>query len=171
MRVVRQYAVPAEKDTPHINHRRAQQLPAGNAIFAPESSAHTMPGLFYILLFWLIGNALSILTGGYVSGNIIGMILLFAALCLHWVKAETVRPAARFLLGAMALFFVPYGVGLMDSYRVILDNLWAIVISGIASTIIVLLVTGQTFQSLNRRSRLRRIRHLRETAANTPDND
>ena len=115
-----------------------------------------MPGLFYILLFWLIGNALSILTGGYVSGNIIGMILLFAA---------------RFLLGAMALFFVLYGVGLMDSYRVILDNLWAIVISGIASTIIVLLVTGQTFQSLNRRSRLRRIRHLRETAANTPDND
>ena len=90
-----------------------------------------MSGLFYILLFWLIGNALSILTGGYVSGNIIGMILLFAALCLHWVKAETVRPAARFLLGAMALFFVPYGVGLMDSYRVILDNLWAIVISGL----------------------------------------
>lgn len=130
-----------------------------------------MSGLFYILLFWLIGNALSILTGSYVSGNIIGMILLFAALCLHWVKAETVRPAARFLLGAMALFFVPYGVGLMDSYRVILDNLWAIVISGIASTIIVLLVTGQTFQSLNRRSRLRRIRHLRETAVNTPDND
>lgn len=70
-----------------------------------------MSGLFYILLFWLIGNALSIFTGSYVSGNIIGMILLFAALCLHWVKAETVRPAARFLLGAMALFFVPYGVG------------------------------------------------------------
>ena len=130
-----------------------------------------MLGLFYILLFWLIGNALSILTGGYVSGNIIGMILLFAALCMRWVKAETVRPAAKFLLGAMALFFVPYGVGLMDSYRVILDNLWAIVISGIVSTIVVLLVTGQTFQSLNRRSRQRRIRHLRETAPNTPDHD
>lgn len=56
------------------------------------------------------------------SGNIIGMILLFAALCLRWVRAETVRPAARFLLGAMALFFVPYGVGLMDSYRVILET-------------------------------------------------
>ena len=130
-----------------------------------------MLGLFYILLFWLIGNALSILTGGYVSGNIIGMILLFAALCMRWVKAETVRPAAKFLLGAMALFFVPYGVGLMDSYRVILDNLWAIVISGIVSTIVVLLVTGQTFQSLNRRSRLRSIRHLREPAPNTPDHD
>lgn len=120
-----------------------------------------MSGLFYILLFWLIGNGLSLLTGGYVSGNIIGMILLFAALCLHRIKAETVRPAARFLLGAMALFFVPYGVGLMDSYRLILDNLWAILVSGVISTVIVLLVSGKTFQSLNRRVRLHRLKHLR----------
>lgn len=126
-----------------------------------------MAGLFYILFFWLVGNALSRVTGGYVSGNIIGMILLFAALCMRWVKAETVRPAAKFLLGSMALFFVPYGVGLMDSYRVLLDNLWAIVASGIVSTIIVLLVAGMTFQRLNRRSRLRRIRQFRKTVANT----
>jgi len=120
-----------------------------------------MTGLFQILLFWLIGNALSLITGGYVSGNIIGMILLFAALCLRWVRAETVRPAARFLLGAMALFFVPYGVGLMDSYRVILENLWAILVSGIVSTILVLIVAGQ---SLNRRARLRHIKQLRHDA-------
>lgn len=118
-----------------------------------------MAGLFYILLFWLIGNGISLATGNYVSGNIIGMILLFAALCMKWVKAETVRPAARFLLGAMALFFVPYGVGLMDSYRVILDNLWAIVVSGVVSTIIVLLVTGWTFQSLHRRKELKNTCH------------
>ena len=123
-----------------------------------------MTGLFFILLFWLVGNALSLLTGGYISGNIIGLILLFASLCMHWVKAETIRPAARFLLGAMALFFVPYGVGLMDSYRVILENLWAILVSGIVSTILVLLVTGKTFQSLNRRVRLRHIKQLRHDA-------
>ena len=117
-----------------------------------------------MLLFWLIGNALSLITGGYVSGNIIGMILLFAALCLRWVRAETVRPAARILLGAMALFFVPYGVGLMDSYRVILDILCAILVSGIVSTILVLIVAGQTFQSLNRRARLRHIKQLRHDA-------
>ena len=123
-----------------------------------------MTGLFQILLFWLIGNALSLITGGYVSGNIIGMILLFAAWCLRWVRAETVRPAARFLLGAMARFFVPYGGGLMDSYRVILENLWAILVSGIVSTILVLIVAGQTFQSLNRRARLRHIKQLRHDA-------
>lgn len=115
-----------------------------------------MAGIFWILFFWLIGNGLSLLTGGYVSGNIIGMILLFAALCLRWVRAETVRSAAKFLLGVMALFFVPYGVGLMDSYGVILDNLWAIVISGIVSTVVVLLVTGRTFQSLNHRKQLKK---------------
>ena len=131
---------------------------------ARRQSRTTMTGLFQILLFWLIGNALSLLTGGYVSGNIIGMILLFAALYLRWVRAETVRPAARFLLGAMALFFVPYGVGLMDSYRVILENLWAILVSGIVSTILVLIIAGKTFQSLNRRARLRHIKHLRHDA-------
>ena len=91
------------------------------------------------------------------SGNIIGMILLFAALCLRWVRAETVRPAARVVLGAMALFFVPYGVGMIDSYRVILENLWAILVSGIVSPLLVLLVAGQPIQSLSRRARLRHI--------------
>lgn len=110
-----------------------------------------MTGLFYILLFWLAGNALSCLTGNYVSGNVIGMLLLFLALNLRWVKADTVRPAARFLLGAMALFFVPFGVGLMVSYKTILDNLWAVVISGIVSTVLVLVVSGGLFQALNRK--------------------
>lgn len=123
-----------------------------------------MTGLFYILFFWLLGNGLSLLTGGYISGNIIGLILLFASLCLHWVKAETIRHAARFLLGAMALFFVPYGVGLMDSYQVILENLWAILVSGIVSTILVLVVAGKTYQSLNRRVRLRHIKQQRHDA-------
>lgn len=123
-----------------------------------------MTGLFYILFFWLLGNGLSLLAGGYISGNIIGLILLFASLCLHWVKAETIRPAARFLLGAMALFFVPYGVGLMDSYQVILENLWAILVSGIVSTILVLVVAGKTYQSLNHRVRLRHIKQQRHDA-------
>lgn len=110
-----------------------------------------MKGIFYILLFWLIGNGLSRLTGGYISGNIIGMILLFAALNLRIVRAEAVRPAARFLLGAMALFFVPFGVGLMVSYETIMHNLWAILVSGAVSTVLVLLATGHMFQFLNRK--------------------
>ena len=52
----------------------------------------------------------------------------------------------------MALFFVPYGVGLIESYHVILDNLWAIVVAGIVSTVAVLYITGRTYQILNRKN-------------------
>ena len=110
-----------------------------------------MTGLFYILLFWLAGNALSALTGNHISGNVIGMLLLFLALNLRWVKAETVRPAARFLLGAMALFFVPFGVGLMVSYRAIADNLPAIVVASVVSTALVIAVIGLVYQKMNKR--------------------
>lgn len=110
-----------------------------------------MTGILYILIFWVAGNMISYFTGDYISGNIIGMILLFSALNLRIVKAETVRPAAKFLLGTMALFFVPFGVGLMVSYEVIMQNLWAIVVAGAVSTVLVLLSVGHTFQFLNRK--------------------
>lgn len=108
-----------------------------------------MIGLCYILFFWLAGNILSYCMNGYISGNIIGMVLLFTALRMKWVKAESVRPAARFLLGTMALFFVPFGVGLMVSYEAIAANLWAIVVAAVVSTVIVLVVVGRSFQWFN----------------------
>ncbi len=109
-----------------------------------------MKGLFYILLCWVAGNAASYCIDNYISGNIIGMILMFAALRFKIFDPEAVRPAAKFLLGTMSLFFVPFGVGLMVSYRNILDNVWAIVIASLVSTIAVLLAAGWTFQTLNR---------------------
>lgn len=112
-----------------------------------------MVGLFVILCCWLAGNLLSALVDGYVSGNIIGMVLLFLLLFFRVVKVETVRPVAKFLLGTMALFFIPYGVGLIESYHVILDNLWAIVIAATLSTVVVLLVTGHTFQLFSRKKK------------------
>lgn len=117
-------------------------------------SMHTfapMLGLFYILLCWAIGQGISMLANGYLPGSIIGMMLLFVALRLRIIDAEKVRPIARFLLGGMALFFIPYGVGLMVSYQVLLDNLWAIVISGVISTVLVLICVGRVFQKLNKK--------------------
>ncbi len=112
-----------------------------------------MVGLLVILLAYLAGNLLSQLLSGYVSGNVLGMLILFALLKLGIVKAETVRPVAKFLLGAMALFFIPYGVGLMESYPVILDNFWAIVVAALLSTVVVLLTTGHSFQRLMKHKR------------------
>lgn len=107
-----------------------------------------MAGIFCILLFWLLGNLLSNLLGGIVSGNVLGMLLLFAALKLRVVDPGAVRPAAKFLTSNMALCFVPFGVGLIISYRVIADNVWAIAVAAAVSTVLVLAATGRTMQWL-----------------------
>ncbi len=114
-----------------------------------------MLGIFYILCCWLIGNLLSELTGRVVSGNVLGMLLLFAALKLHIIRPDAVRPAARFLTANMALCFVPFGVGLILSYSLITANLWAIVVSSVVSTVLVLVCVGRVTQWLykNRRNR------------------
>ena len=109
-----------------------------------------MKGVFIILLCWLVGNGMSIAIDGYVSGNIIGMLLLFVLLCAGVVKGETVRPAAKFLLGTMALFFVPFGVGLIDSYEVIMDNAVAIIVATVVSTFAVIAAVAWVFQLLNK---------------------
>jgi len=109
-----------------------------------------MVGIIYILLFWVIGDFLSSLIDGYISGNIIGMILLFVALNLKLIKSESVKPVAKFLLGTMALFFVPFGVGLIVSYQTILENIWALLIAGVISSVLVLACVGRVFQLLNR---------------------
>ena len=113
----------------------------------------------YILLFWLLGNALSDLTGNIVSGNVLGMLLLFAALKLRLLNPDTVRPAARFLTSNMALCFVPFGVGLIVSYRAITDNLWAIALSAALSTVLVIVCTGHVTQWLYRNGRKKDGRH------------
>lgn len=110
-----------------------------------------MNGVLVILVCWLVGNLLSMAIDGYISGNIIGMLLLFTLLCAGVVKGETVRPAAKFLLGTMALFFIPFGVGLIESYGVIMDNVVAIVVATVVSTFAVIVAVGWTFQLLNRK--------------------
>jgi holin-like protein len=75
-----------------------------------------MTGVFYILAFYAAGELLARLTGGWVSGGVIGMILLFAALCSGVLKPDKVRDISRMLLGNMAMFFIPLGVGIVAAY-------------------------------------------------------
>ena len=111
-----------------------------------------MAGIFIVLLFYVLGELVGWLINGFIPGSVIGMILLFGALCLRIVKPHRVRPAARFLLGSMGLFFVPFGVGLMVSYDLIMQHLWAILVASVVSTLLVLLCVGWTFQKIGRKS-------------------
>ena len=50
-----------------------------------------MYGLFLILLFYLLGCLVSALLDNFIPGSVIGMILLFGALSLKWVRPGHVK--------------------------------------------------------------------------------
>ncbi|MDE6140660.1 MAG: CidA/LrgA family protein [Alistipes sp.] len=110
-----------------------------------------MTGLLYILAFYAAGELLSRLTGGFVSGGVIGMVLLFAALTCGAVKPEQVRDVARKLLANMSIFFIPLGVGIIASYDLLAANLWSIVVAASVSTLLVIAVVGIVQQKMGRR--------------------
>jgi len=107
-------------------------------------------GLFYIFLFLFTGEAIRYFFNLPVPGNVIAMALIFFALKTGMIKLQTVKPASDKLIKYMVLFFVPYGVGLMDFWGVIKANWFSIVVAVVASTIITLYVTAIVEQKLDK---------------------
>ena len=83
-------------------------------------------------------------------GSIIGMLLLTALLQSGWVKLESVKSIADFMVGNMGFFFVPPGVALMLYFDVIAAEFWPIVVATVVSTVLVLIVTGHSHQWIRR---------------------
>ena len=110
-----------------------------------------MTGILIILLCWAVGNLISMCIGEYVSGNIIGMLLLYMALHFKVVKPEKIAPTAKFLLGSMALFFVPFGVGLMESYTTLKESWLAITIAAVISTVLVMAVVAFVYMIMRKK--------------------
>ncbi|MGL4854722.1 MAG: CidA/LrgA family protein, partial [Lentisphaeria bacterium] len=52
--------------------------------------------------FLFLGEFISNILQLSVPGNVIGMVLLTASLCLGWIKDDWVKPAAKLLLDNMA---------------------------------------------------------------------
>ena len=84
-------------------------------------------GIFIIMAFYLLGECCAWLVNGFVPGSVLGMMFLFLALSMRWVRPERVRPVARFLCDNMAFFFLPAGVGIITSMDV-LSRYWDIVL-------------------------------------------
>lgn len=110
-----------------------------------------MKAIGILLFFYLIGAGVSWLTGGLLPASIAGMILLFAVLSLGWLKADRVKPATDFLLDNLMLFFVPVAVGVVGSFVLFKEHLWAIVVSSLISTVVVVGVVGVVAQLLIKR--------------------
>ena len=98
-----------------------------------------------ILGIWAVGELVSSLLSNIINmpGTIIGMIILFLLLQFKIMKEETIKDVADFLLGNMAIFFVPAGVSLINSLGLITENMLVLLLSGTVATIIIMIVTGK----------------------------
>ena len=112
-----------------------------------------MYGIFLIFLFYLLGCFVAALIGNFVPGSVIGMILLFCALSLKWVRPGHVKKVSMFLLDNMMLFFIPVGVGLITSYTLLSRYMLAIIVASLVSTVLVIAVVGLVEQKLESKKR------------------
>jgi len=93
-----------------------------------------------------IGELVVFFTGIKLPSSIFGMLFLTLSLKLGWIKLKWVKGISDFLLKNLAFFFVSPGVALMIYYKLIQDALWAIIVSSLISTLLVLVVTGWVHQ-------------------------
>lgn len=109
--------------------------------------------VFYILFFYFTGEFISHFIDGFIPGSVIGMILLFLALLLKWVKPAKVKKISTLLTDNMALFFLPAGVGLMNSLGIISQYWVVIVTASVVSTVLVIATVALVQQKLGKEAK------------------
>jgi len=112
----------------------------------------TVKGIAIILAFLAIGEVCSILMGRFIPASVVGMILLFVALCLKIVKADAIREVATFLTDNMTIFFIPAFVGIMNQWGVIKTSFWGWCIVMVATIFIVMATSGIIAELVIRRA-------------------
>ena len=97
-----------------------------------------------------MGELIVRLTGVKLPASIIGMLILTLMLKFKVIKLEWVRGLTDFLIANLGFFFVPPGVALMLYFDLIKAEVLPIALATLLSTIIVLLITGQTHQAVSK---------------------
>ena len=104
-----------------------------------------------ILLISLAGEALSFLIPLPIPASIYGILLLFLLLCTGALRVESVKEVSSFLIAIMPIMFIPAGVGLLESFGLLLPALPAYAVITIVSTLAVMAVSGLATQAVIRR--------------------
>ena len=100
-----------------------------------------------IMGFTLLGEALQRLIPLPIPAWVYGLLLLFAALCLMLVKLEQVKETAGFLTSILPILFVSPAVGIVEDWALIREDLLAILILLVASTVLTFGIAGRTAQA------------------------
>lgn len=105
-----------------------------------------------ILLMSVLGGFLNWLIPLPIPATVWGMLLMFAALACGLIRLNQVEHTADFFLSIMPMLFIPYAVGLMDSYRLLAEHALPILVITLASFFLCFAVTGKTADFIIARS-------------------
>ena len=93
-----------------------------------------------------LGEILNLLLPFPVPASIYGMIMLFVCLMTGILKLSQIEETADLLLGVMPIFFIAPTVSIMSSIGLIKDQLFAVLLTCVVSTAVVMAVTGWVAQ-------------------------
>ena len=85
-----------------------------------------------------------------IPASIYGIVLLFTALELKWIKVKDLRETSSFLIAVMPVMFIPAAVGLIDSWQAIGNAWFQYIVVTVLSTFIVMGVSGLVTQKVIR---------------------
>lgn len=99
-----------------------------------------------IAAFAFIGELLHWFIPLPIPASIYGIVLLFIALELKWVKVSDIREVSSFLIAVMPIMLIPAAAGLMESWGAVKSSVWEYALITIVSTFVVMGVSGAVTQ-------------------------
>ena len=84
--------------------------------------------LMILFVISLIGEGISSFFHLPIPGSIIGLFLLLIALQLKWIRLRHIHAVAEFLIANMTILFLPAGVGIMERWNAISENIVPIIL-------------------------------------------
>ena len=88
-----------------------------------------------------------------IPASIYGIILLFAALQMGWLKVRQIREVSTWLIAIMPALFIPSAVGLVKSWDILCRSLATYSVITFVSTFVVMGITGLVTQYVIRQSK------------------
>ena len=106
-----------------------------------------------------IAEILNKITHGFLPTSILALILMFLALQFRIIRPAHIQETAVFLIEIMPILFIPLGVGLIESYKPMMEHIMAILVITIVSTAVMIAISSLTTQKLYR---LKSKKHMQE---------
>lgn len=106
-----------------------------------------------VIAFSFLGELLHAVLPLPIPASIYGIILLFIALEMKWIKVKDIKETSSFLIAIMPVMFIPSAVGLMDSWQSIGSSWFQYVVVTVVTTFVVMGAAGALTQYVIRKEK------------------